>query len=254
MKKKLFILFFPALMLFFASCVPSKKLLYFRENLKKEIDTVYFNPNPVKYIKAMSELYIKILSTDQETALIFSREHKDRYSFDVNLISYRVDKEGYIDFPFIGKILLKGKTLDEAKTLLHKEIQPYISNASILMKFVNNKFTILGEVNNPGDYYYINDHLTIFKAIGMAGGIKDFGNKKELILIREIDGSISYHRVNLTKEDIVSSPYFHLYPDDVIVVNPIRAKYWAMTSFNWGTFLSLITTILATLYYFDTQR
>lgn len=239
----------------FTSCIPSKNLQY-AHNIKEgqEEKNDYVNILAPRTIKATDELYIKVLSTDEVSARILSRETGERDNYNLNLLSYRVDEAGTIDFPFIGKLYLKDLTIDQAKDKIIKELEGYLKNASVIIKFVNNKVTVIGEVSKPGEYLFYNEQTNIFRAIGMAGGITNYGNKSKVILIRESDNSLTYHYLDLTSKDIVGSDYYYIHPNDVILVNPIKAKFWTMTSFNWGTALSAITTGLSLLYYFDNKQ
>ncbi len=232
------------------ACVPSKNLLYPQAAVDGPDKDDFANIMTSRTIQPNDELYIKVFSTDEQTARILSRESDNRNFFDLNLLSYRVEEDGTIDFPFVGKIYLKGLSLDEARSRIVKELKPYLSNTSVLLKFVNNKVTVLGEVNKPGDYDYYNEKITIFRALGLGGGIAEYGDKSNVILIREEDNGVSYHYLDLTKKEIVRSDYFYLEPNDVLIVNPIKSKFWSMTSFNWGTLLTSISTLLAIMYYF----
>jgi polysaccharide export outer membrane protein len=241
-------------LLLMVSCIPRKNLVYVQppeEELKDRND--YVNIKTARTIDAKDEIYIKVLSTDEEVATILSRESKDRFNFNLQLISYIVDERGYIDFPFVGKIQLQGLTLAEAETKILEELEAYLSNVSLIIKFVNNRITLLGEFNRPGEYFFNYEKMSVFTAIGQAGGIAPYGDKKNIILIRDEDNRITYHYLDLTDKKIVESEYYYLLPNDVLIVNPVNAKFWSMTSFNWGTFLTLVTTALAILYYVDRQ-
>ena len=123
----------------------------------------------------------------------------------------------------------------------------YLSNISITVKFVNNRVAVLGEVSRPGEYSFSRDQVTIFQALSFAGDFTDFGNKKDVILVREIQDKINYHYLDLTKKEVVSSEYYYVIPNDVIIVRPIKQKFRNLSVLNWPIYLTTITTAV-TLY------
>ena len=154
-----------------------------------------------------------------------------------------VDDKGYINFPFIGTIQVKDLTINEAKAKIEKSLSVYLNNISVMVRFVGNKITILGEVNGPGEYSFYDEKITVFQAIGFAHGISNFGNKEKVTLIREKDNNIKYYNIDLTKKDIVASDFYYLLPNDIVIVNPINAKYREMRTYS----LNLLSTILSTV-------
>ena len=246
--------FFLYFVLILTSCVPIKDVTYVQNISGDEHSNEYLNERRIRIVEIRDELYIKIISTDEQTARILSNESTDnRYSVNLSLITYTVDNKGYIDFPFIGKIKVQGLTLEETKKLLEKNLSDYISNLSVVVKFVDNKVTVLGEVNHAGEYNYTQDHITIFEALGLAGGVTQFGSIKNITLIRTNDTKISYYNLNLTDKKIAESPFFYLNPKDVIIVNPIRYKFWTMKSSAISIALASITTLVSVLYFFNAK-
>lgn len=232
--------------IFNSSCVPRKKLTYFQEQKKEDNIDEYINIRPEKKIQPFDNIYVKVSSIDEKTASIFADQARVTGQ-DINLISYTVDQSGYLNFPFVGLIYVKDLTLNEAQQKIQGEVSQYLSNVSIIVKFVNNTVAVLGEVTRPGEYTFYKDQITIFQALSLANGIDDFGNKTNITLIRESQNKINYYYLDLTNKDIVASAYYYIIPNDVIVVKPIRQKYRNLSPVNWPIFLTTITTA-ATLY------
>ncbi len=138
-------------------------------------------------------------------------------------------------------------TLHQSKEQIENKISDYLNDITITVKFVNNKVSLLGEVARPGAYSFAKDQLTIFEALGLAGGATIYGKKNEIVLIREKNNKINYHYLDLTKKDIVSSDYYFIIPNDIIVIKPVRARYRTLNILNWPLVLSTITTAI-TLY------
>ncbi|MFW6218611.1 MAG: polysaccharide biosynthesis/export family protein [Bacteroidota bacterium] len=227
------------------SCVPQKKLKYARKT--KYSKDIYENVRTQKPIRPFDELYIKILSIDEKTAQIFYNPNDLRLTNNMNLISYLVNENGDINFPFIGNINLKGLSLDEAGEKLQTSLDEYLPDTEVIVKFVNNHITVLGEVERQGEFIFTNDKITVFQALGLAGGISRYGKREEVILIREIEDKINYFTLDLTEREIVQSPYYYLLPDDVLIVEPLRAKSWSYQNVTYTTMLTSITTFIAIL-------
>jgi polysaccharide export outer membrane protein len=228
------------------SCTPTSKLKYVLNKGDAEHKNQYFNDRSEKTIQPYDYLYIKIYSLDEQTNYVF---RDDRYGgYETELISYAVDDEGNISIPFVGNINLKDLTINQAKDKIEKSLDRYLNNVSVRVRFVSNKVTILGEVKRPGHYSFYDEKVNIFQALGFANGISDYGNKTNITLIREKDNIIRYSYIDLTDKDIVESDYYYLLPNDVIIVNPINAKYRELRTYS----LSLITAILQATFTLST--
>ena len=232
------------------ACTPTQKLKYTidRENTPNE----FHNDRSEKTIQPYDYLYIKIYSLDEKTAAVFSDAGSMNMSEE--LLSYSVNDKGYISFPFVGEILVKDLTIDQAKEKIEKELNQYLTNISVRVRFVANKITVLGEVKRPGSIPFYDEKITIFDALGYAGDIDDYGDKTRLTLIREKDGDIKYHYLDMTSKNIVQSDYYYLLPNDVLIVNPIRQKYsglkdrtWLYLTFSAISALSTSISIYSTL-------
>ena len=163
---------------------------------------------------------------------------------------FEVDDEGYINYPGIGKINILGNTTKEVEA----KITSILSESEILtdpiidVKIINLHFTILGEVNMPGKYYYDKQNLNIFEAIGMAGDLTINGVRKDIKLLRFENDKVSSVSINLTKKSVVNDYYFQISSGDIIIVNPnySRVKNAGIIG-NSGTLLSLLSFLLSSI-------
>jgi len=166
-------------------------------------------------------------------------------------MGYFVDKNGYVDFPKLGKVFLQGKTLEEARAIIAAGVEEYAKNAVINIRFLNFKVTVLGEVNQPGYIRLTNRRITIFDAIGLAGDFSDYANRDEVLLVREENGERQYITLSLKSRDIFKSPYFYLQQNDAIYVEPIRARVATVADpfsrvLSYGSAaISIVTLIIA---------
>ena len=140
------------------------------------------------------------------------------------LQSYTVDSEGYINFPVLGKIKLGGLAKQEASELLKERIASFVSDPIVNIQIVNFKITVLGEVTKPGTYPVNSDRVSLLDAIGLANDLTIYGNRKNVLLVRDSDGKKEMIRFDLTKSDMFDSPYFYLQQNDVVYVEANNAR------------------------------
>ena len=229
------------------SCIPRKKLIYTQDQKQSEIQDEYINIRPEKTIQPFDNIYIKVSSIDEKTSRVFADQSSGLAGANIDLISYTVSQTGYINFPFVGEIYVKGMTLKEARAVIEENAGQYLNNISIIVKFVNNTVSLIGEVRRPGEYKFYKDQITVFQALSFAGDITDFGNKTNVILVREAKNKINYYYLDLTDKNIVESNFYYIIPNDIIIVKPIRQKFRNLSLINIPIFLTAITTSV-TLY------
>jgi len=219
-----------------SSCVPGRhkgKFTYFN-NLPK--DTVYVTSNLQSQndirVKVNDVLSIKVSTRDDKSNILFnqgvlSSSIQERSSASVDVLQsegYRVDNQGNINFPVFGKINVLGKTLEEVEAQIADSIATQVKNPIVNVKLLNIQVVVMGEVGKPGIIEVSGRKVTVLEAVGLAGDIKETGKKSEVLIIRNNKNTKEYARVNLTDVNVVSSPYFYVQQDDVIVVEPTRIK------------------------------
>jgi len=236
------------IMVFISSCVPTSQLSYFNDI--DELERPVVNPKIQKLILPFDRIYIRILSIDPETRLIFDIPDEVRYSSTSNsVIGYLVDESGNIDFPFVGKINVGSLTLKDAATKIQSALNEYIANTTVIVKFIDNQVSILGEVMQQGVYAFTQDKLTIYEALALGGGLTRYGNRKNIILIRQEGDRIMHHKLNLSDSKIASKDYYYILPNDVIVVEPLNSISSSYSNITYTTILSSISTLIAVLLF-----
>jgi polysaccharide export outer membrane protein len=161
---------------------------------------------------------------------------------------YRVDEEGHIYLPFIGQVRAQGKTLNELRQELTSRLEKYILNISVQLRFMSFRVTLMGEVVRPSTYLVPNERLTLLEAVGMAGDFTPYANRKNVLVIRERNGIREFARVNTQDRTLFRSPYFYLSPNDMVYVEPLKAKQYA----TQGDFLSRYSVVFLSLLSFLT--
>lgn len=163
---------------------------------------------------------------------------------------YMVDTDGNIEIASIGKIKALGLSIIDLENEIYSLYtkNDILSDPYIDIKILNAQFTILGEVNKPGNYYFIENNLDILQAIGMAGDLTINGKRKGVKLIREINNAKSVFSVDLTNSDFLSSKKFQIFSGDIIIVAPnsTRIKNAGIIG-NSGTLISLLSFILSSI-------
>lgn len=139
---------------------------------------------------------------------------------------FLVDEEGNIDYPRIGVIHVEGLTKSQLGSLIKDKLAGQLSDPTVIIRFMNFRITVLGEVGHPGVLNIPNERLSILEAVGMAGGVTDFGKIKEVKVLRENNGVRQMGTLDLTSKDIFTSQYYQLQQNDVVLVDktPYRLR------------------------------
>ncbi len=251
--KKLIFLSIITTVLLLSSCVSRKKTMYLQETQQDSLQT-YNNIDSLYKIKPGDILYIHILSMNKEISDAFnlnSGNANTSYMWNneasLYINGFSVNDSGYVDLPILGKILVEHKTVNQAQKAVQKKLDEYLKDAIAVVKFISYRFSVLGEVHRPGVYTNYSDKLNIFEALAKAGDINEFGDRRSVILIRPTTtGNITY-KFDLTQNDILSSPYYYLKPNDILYVYPLKYKSWRFNTVNVSLFLSSVTTFILVL-------
>jgi polysaccharide biosynthesis/export protein len=231
------------------SCTPQKRLRYLQDKNNSK-DSIAQNRILNAYkVRPKDNLYIRVISVDEKTYSFFNGESSNVSDQSTYLNSYDVNDSGYVTIPVIGKVQVGGLTLYQIKDTIQKSIDQYLKGASIIVKLTNFKITILGEVNHPGTYQVYNNSLTILDAIGLAGDLNIYGNRQKIMIIRQNENNKVYF-VDITDRNIIYSKEFYLLPNDIVYVDPLKAKAYGFNVFPFATILSGITMLLVILNFF----
>jgi polysaccharide biosynthesis/export protein len=115
------------------------------------------------------------------------------------------------------------------------------------VRLVNFQVAVLGEVNTPGNFTIDKDQINIFQALGLAGGIKDYANIKKVKLVRQTLKGADVYTLDLRDKAILQSDYYYLQPNDIIYIEPFKAKAYLYTQFPYSVFLSLASISISIL-------
>lgn len=163
---------------------------------------------------------------------------------------YLVDDAGNIEFPMLGKVHVDGLKTGEISDLIASKIYPKYVTAKpgVEVRFRNFKVYALGEFNKPGVISSANGKMNILEAVAQAGDLTIFGVRKNVMVIRtNADGSRKVFRLDLTDKNLLLSPGYNLQQNDVIYVQPNKAKArsaWTIAP-GWTFAMSVIGTLVS---------
>ena len=265
MKKKSFIIIFSFVLFFLSSCTSKKKLDYLQNIESVALEASMKNAKST--IQPNDHLVIMVTAKDMDVVKPFNQNFSSgqilQYSLPSNNApaqsqtsasgpTYMVDSQGNIEFPVIGKINTENKTTEELRDILKKEISKYVVNPQVSVRNTNYKITVLGEVNRPGTYNIPDAQTTLLEVLGFAGDLSIYGNREDILVLRNIDGTMTKERIDLTKADFINSPFFYLKQNDVIIVSPNETKQKSSRlDPNAGIYISvasIVVTILALIF------
>ena len=217
-----------ALVLF--SCASRKDIVYF-QNIDGLTAAAKSNSYEIK-IQPDDLLMIIVSAEDPETAVPFNlttvslatANNLTASRGQETIQSYLVDANGIIDFPVLGKLKVSGLSRSEVLEMLQLKIAKYIRNPIINLRIMNFKVSVQGEVTAPGTYTIASDRITLIEAIGMAHDLTIYGKRNNILIIREVNGVKSYNRVDISQADFINSPFYYLSQNDVVYVEPNKAR------------------------------
>lgn len=232
------------------SCVSQKDMVYFQETGKSQ-ERVPYNPVESLTIKPGDLLTIRVSAAEQEAAqpfnLIKSVASADRIGGNIELETYMVSQQGTIEFPVVGTVTVKGLTNFELADKIKEEIQEYVRDAIVNVRILNFQISVLGEVKTPGTFNIENDHISLPKALGLAGDLTIFGKRENVLVMREENGVQVNTYLDLTDPKVVSSPYFNLRQNDVVYVEPKVARVQSASALQLTSRYLSIASVITSL-------
>lgn len=255
--KKVKLLFLVTLMAM-ASCTSYKKVPYLQNS--SAIDSTVVTALYDARIQPKDILTIVVSSERPEAAAPYNlmvqtsmTNTRSLYS-QPTLQTYLVDNDGCIDFPIIGRLQIGGMTKSEVEGLIREKISPSFTTAPIVnVRMVNYKISVLGEVARPNSYTISNEKVNIFEALALAGDLTVYGKRDGVKLIREsADGTKKIVPIDLNDANIIYSPYYYMQQNDILYVEPNKAKarnsdVSSMTTMMFSAtslFMSVVTFLL----------
>ncbi|MGJ1436899.1 polysaccharide biosynthesis/export family protein [Sphingobacterium siyangense] len=218
---------FVVVLMMFSSCGSRKNMVYFQQDSTK-ISSLY--EQHVPHIQPSDILTIVVTAADPKVTVPFnpgSSMGPGTMTQQMDLAlrpTYTVDDDGNVVLPMLGKVHIGGLTRIQAIEKIRNELSQYIKDPGVNINFNNFRVSVLGEVARPGSFVMPTERVTVLDALGMAGDLTIRGVRENVMLIREVDGQKTMHRLDLTQQNTLNSPYYYLAQNDVIYVEPNKSQ------------------------------
>lgn len=232
MQKKIFVFLSLLSVLFMASCSSYKKVPYLQNSnewSRLEQEAAVYEPR----IQPHDLLNIVVTNPDNPTASLAynllspSDAATSRYlQSQPTLQNYIVDVNGDVVIPNVGKVNLGGKTIAEAEQIVLAKVRSSFSSTPVvIVRFVDFKISVLGEVTAPGTFTIKNGKVTILEALAHARDLTIYGQRDNVKVVREDEnGRKEVYEVNLNDASLFTSPCYYLQQNDVVYVTPNKSK------------------------------
>ena len=230
--------------LLLTSCRSHRELAYVSDAQRdsaQQILATYahsIHPGDLLYIYVSSETMESVIPFNQEThveAMEMSRwnmaggpngeqqmpdTYRNRKQRVVN--GYLVDEQGFITFPVLGKIKVAGLLHDSVESIIQHRLLTgeYVTDPVVTVSPMNFRVSVVGEVKSPRELHITGERLTIFEAIAMCGDISDYGQRENVVVLREKDGEVTPIEIDLTKKTLFDSEAYYLQQNDIVYVEP----------------------------------
>ncbi|TAE32278.1 MAG: polysaccharide export protein [Cytophagales bacterium] len=238
-------------------CLSAQKITYFQSGPNVALGSTNRVAMPDTYIptiKPSDVLSIQVSSLNPEASVMFnpytpmSMASATRNSLQSNVNGlpeapgYLVLPDGQVDLPLIGIQKVGGLTVSDAAKLIREKLKTYLKEPTVNVRNLTFRVSVLGEVARPSLFTVPNDQITLLEALSLAGDITIYGRRENVLVIREENGEKVFARIDLTSRDLFRSPYYYLHPNDVVYVEPGKARIS-----NASQFYQLAPTILSAL-------
>ncbi|MDU8885498.1 polysaccharide biosynthesis/export family protein [Yeosuana sp. MJ-SS3] len=218
----------------FASCVPYKDTVYLqvKETALNDTTQIITEAQKPYRVQINDILNIRVKALDQDNVQIFNpigeqnlnATNEQRAYFD----GFTVDLHGDIRVPTLGKIHVLGYTTEEIEKMIESKLLDEqfkeTANIFVTVKLTGLRFSINGEVGGPGTKTLYQERVNIFQAIANSGEIRDTGDRKDVLIIRQYPQGQQIHHLDLTDVNVMKSPYYYIQPNDMIYVKPLKVK------------------------------
>ena len=249
-----YLLFFLIVVVCTTSCVTTKQLTYLQENTNSTDTLALLRKRQEPYRLQINDLLsIRVKALDQETVGFFNpisdanpnATGEERLYYD----GFVVDDHGNIRIPSMGEVNVLGFTVDEVREKLEERLlNDYFkaeANIFVTVKLAGIRYTINGEIGNPGSKIIYRDQVSIMEAIANSGDIEITGDRSDVVIIRQYPAGQKVHHINLNNLEAMNSPYYYIKPNDLILINPLPQKSWGTGTSGLQSFTTIVTVVTA---------
>ncbi|GAB3558507.1 polysaccharide biosynthesis/export family protein [Spirosoma fluminis] len=239
-------------------CTSAKRLAYF-QGAEVGDDTVAIPEPFIPTIKKGDVLSVQVSSLNPEASVFFNpvsmADNSTVASQNNPLVrtsGYLVANDGTIKVPLIGQVNVLDMTTAQAGDFISSKLKTFLKEPTVTVRNLNFRISVLGEVSRPALFTIPNERITIPEALGLAGDLTVYGRRDNVLVIREEGGKRIFSRIDLTRRDAFRSPYYSLHPNDIIYVEPGKAR--ATSVDRAYQFAPIVTGILSLVAIIVTRR
>ncbi|PQA90546.1 polysaccharide export outer membrane protein [Chryseobacterium piscicola] len=244
---------FGATIVILASCTPRQEI-----NYMTDIDNIVLDnsiKNSRSNLQPGDQIIITVSARDMDVVKPFNQNYSStntisQYSspssnniqqqLPVSGPNYLVDSDYNIIFSQIGQISVQGENIESFRRKMTELISKYVKDPIVDVKLINFRVSVVGEVARPGTYVVPDGNATLISALGLAGDLTAYGIRKNILVLRNVDGKFTKERVDLTSAKFINSPYYYLKQNDIIYVEPnSNREKAARTDPNTGLYISI---------------
>jgi polysaccharide export outer membrane protein len=243
-------------LLLLSSCVSNKKYIYLQDKGNVKADSSGLMPVQTYTYKLQKGdiLYVALSTDDERLNRIFvpagsnnvMQQGQGVAGTPFYFTGFTLTQEGEIELPYLGKVKIGGQSIENAKAILEEALKKYFKVFFLQLKVAEFRFSVLGFVNRPGQFFFQQNKVNIFEAISQAGELQGMSKKMEIQLYRQYPEGIKMHVIDLTDRSIINSPYFYIQPNDLLYVVPLKARTLGDMS-NLQSSFGVIAPLLGTL-------
>lgn len=242
-----------AVVIAMSSCSSSKTVLPYFTDIKDIPEGTLPLSDYMPTIQADDELYIAVSSESPQATAIYNLPFSNPAARDEitrtsspRTQTYVVSSTGEIDFPVLGTLHVAGLTIEQLKNELYEKISRDVKNPMVIVRYVNFSVIVAGEVKTPQLLKVDRNRMSILDALAAAGDLTEYGDRSNVLIIREEDGIRKYAHLDLNSSDVLTSPYYYLQQNDYVYVAPNKirqsnSKYNQNNAFK----LSVVSTIVS---------
>lgn len=241
----------------FSSCFSLKRLTYFQKTTPAESDTIAVAKAYVSKIQPGDIISVYVNSLSPQASSFFNPYNAPGAApagSTSNGISssaapgFLVDQSGEIEIPLAGTIKISDLTTTAARDTIKQKLKKYLMEPTVIVRVLNYKISMLGEVSKPSVYVIPNEQVTLPEALSMAGDLTNFANRSDILIVRDNNGKKEFGHVNLNSREVYNSPYYYLRSNDLVYAKPIKARaIQADPTFRLEAFAASILSLIIVL-------
>jgi len=237
---------------FLTSCSTKSQLVYLKDNSEFKFNKTDYS-NLKNKIESGDILKIDVQTIVPEAAVPYNNIVANKAignSLEIlKLEGYLVNKFKMINYPILGEISVQDLSINQLENKITQLLFEggHLTNHAVKIRRLNSKFTVLGEVRNPGTFSYTDDKLNLFQALGYAGDLTIDGKRNDITIIREENGLRKIQKIDLTSINFLKESYYQIKNNDIIIVNPNFSKVKSAGFIGSASSIASISSLIVSI-------